>query len=82
MRGYAFSSSYSARSISLHTNVTFKCEKDDPCHENIDTVVRPRGHGHERRKDGIHGEHTILEEIGCDDVECCVSGKHVIVTIG
>ena len=66
----------------LHTNVTLKCEKDDPRHENIDTVVCPRGHSHERRENGIHGEHTILEEIRCDDVERRVTREHVIVAVG
>ena len=70
------------RVVYLHTNVTLKCKKDDPRHENIYTVMGSSGYGHERRKDGIHGEHAILEEIGCDDVERRVSRKHVIVTIG
>ena len=82
MRGYALSNSYNASSIILHTNVTFKCKKYDPCHENIDTIVGPRGYSHERRENGVRGEHTIIEEIGCYDVECCMSRKHVVVTVG
>lgn len=69
-------------SLHLHTNVTLKCEKDDPCHEYIDTVVCPRGDGHEGRKDGVHGEHTIFEEIRGDDVERRVTREHVVVTVG